>query len=82
MFSNRLAFAGLAVACVTAAGGGGYLATRQTAALNATTTVAPAVAAEAVTPAPAVRETEAVITAEAKPPEPEQPAAAPDRTSP
>jgi hypothetical protein len=59
MFSNRLAFAGLAVACVTAAAGGGYLATRQTAA-NATTLVAPAGPAEAITPG-AVTETEAVI---------------------
>jgi type IV secretory pathway VirB10-like protein len=83
MFSNRLALTGLAVACVTAAGGGGYLATRQTA-FNATTTAAPAVVAEAVPPAPVVRETEAVIAEETKPAEPEQPAAvrpAPRRAS-
>jgi type IV secretory pathway VirB10-like protein len=76
MFSNRLAFAGLAVACVTAAAGGGYLATRQTAP-NATSTVAPALSAEAVAPAPAVRETEAVIVAETKPSVAPLPAAAP-----
>ena len=29
MLSNRLAFAALAVACIGAAAGGGYLATRQ-----------------------------------------------------
>ncbi|HWF84080.1 MAG TPA: hypothetical protein VG222_04515, partial [Vicinamibacterales bacterium] len=31
MFSNRLAFAALGVACIAAAAGGGYLATRQNA---------------------------------------------------
>ena len=29
MLSNRLAFAALAIACIGAAAGGGYLATRQ-----------------------------------------------------
>jgi hypothetical protein len=74
MLSNRLAFAALAVACIGAAAGGGYLATRQntvptpasaqaqTAATPALTT-APAVApqAEAIPPAKAVQETEGVI---------------------
>lgn len=62
MLSNRLAFAALAVACIGAAAGGGYLATRQN------TIPAPAAAQEqpsaAVTPAPA-------------PEAPAQPAAAP-----
>ena len=31
MFSNRLAFAALATACIAAAAGGGYLASRQNA---------------------------------------------------
>jgi len=74
MFSNRLAFAGLAVACLTAAAGGGYLATRQTAP-TAATTDAPGVVAEAISPAAPVRETEGVITETAKAPE-LQPAAA------
>ncbi len=56
MVSNRLAFAGLGFACVLAAGGGGYLATRQSA------VVAPA-SASAVEPRPvqAVQQTEAAI---------------------
>jgi type IV secretory pathway VirB10-like protein len=66
MFSNRLAIAGLAAACIIAAGAGGYLASRQ----HATTPVAVSAAA----PAPAtdtaatvasaqhpVQETEAVV---------------------
>ncbi|PYR07918.1 MAG: hypothetical protein DMG00_16195 [Acidobacteria bacterium] len=68
MLSNRLAFAALAVACVAAAAGGGYLASRQNA------VPAPAAAqtqpVAATTPAPAapaavaerpVQETEAVV---------------------
>src|ERR1700674_5473513 len=60
MFSNRVAFIALAVACVAAAGGGGYLATRQN-----VKPVAPATAV-ALPEAPAhvgkpVQETEAVI---------------------
>src|SRR5450759_2952441 len=51
MLSNRLAFAALAIACIGAAAGGGYLATRQN------VVPAPASAqvqtAAAVTPAPA-----------------------------
>src|ERR1700674_1398058 len=61
MFSNRVAFIALAVACVAAAGGGGYLATRQN-----VKPAAPAPAAVALPEAPAhvgkpVQETEAVI---------------------
>ena len=59
MLSNRLAFIALAVACVAAAAGGGYLATRQ----NAIPAPASAVALSEA-PAPAgkpVQETEAVV---------------------
>jgi hypothetical protein len=56
MFSNRLAFVALAVACIAAAAGGGYLATRQNAvptpASAQTATAAPA-AAQPSPPAPA-----------------------------
>ncbi|HZT78268.1 MAG TPA: TrbI/VirB10 family protein [Vicinamibacterales bacterium] len=75
MLSNRLAFAALAVACIAAAAGGGYLGTRQNAvpapasAQTAAVTQpaqAPAAAAApsaAAAPAPAaVPETEAVVT--------------------
>ena len=61
MFSNRLTFAALAVACITAAGAGGYFASRQN-------TVPVPVAAEqplAVSDAPLVdtpvQETETVV---------------------
>jgi hypothetical protein len=75
MFSNRLAFAALAIACIVAAAGGGYIATRQNAvpapavAQTAQTIptaqaepapVAPAGAVTAPTPA-SVQETEAVV---------------------
>src|SRR4051812_11033048 len=50
--SNRLAFAVLAVACISAAAGGGYLATRQN-------TIPVPTAAEAVTPPSAVPSTPA-----------------------
>lgn len=59
MFSNRLAFAGLSAACIAAAAGGGYLASRQNA------IPAPAAAMTApLTPAASdnpVHETEAVV---------------------
>lgn len=72
--SNRLAFALLAVACISAAAGGGYLATRQNA-IPVPTTAAEAVPPSASTAAPAaapapvpsaaapapVQETEAVV---------------------
>ena len=63
MFSNRLAFAALAVACIAAAAGGGYLASRQS------VTPSPAAVQPAPAPAPAasaarpVQETEAVVAA-------------------
>ena len=74
--SNRLAFALVAVACISAAAGGGYLATRQnaipvpTAAQSANANAAPTTAtpapsetgaAPAAAEKPAVNETEAVI---------------------
>jgi len=71
MLSNRLAFAALAVACIGAAAGGGYLASRQNvvpapaSAEVAAPAPAPAPAltatAEQPAPAPAVQETEAVV---------------------
>jgi hypothetical protein len=68
MLSNRLAFAALAIACLGAAAGGGYLATRQNVvpAPASAETAAPAAALTATAeqlpaPAPAVQETEAVV---------------------
>lgn len=77
MLSNRLAFAALALACIGAAAGGGYLATRQNtvptpasaqsqavAAPVPTAPAAPVVPAESDTPAApakAVQETEGVV---------------------
>ena len=62
MISRSLALGLLAAGCVTAAGGGAYLAVRQ----NAAKPVAPAITAPVATPADAaqqpVSETEAVIT--------------------
>ena len=63
MSSNRLAFAALGLACIAAAAGGGYLASRQNAVpapVVASSTPAPAPAA-AVTPERPVQETEAVV---------------------
>ncbi|HJZ70237.1 MAG TPA: hypothetical protein VKE51_00780 [Vicinamibacterales bacterium] len=68
MLSNRLAFAALAVACIGAAAGGGYLASRQNAvpAPVSAQIQPPAAAAPAPTPGLAaerpVQETEAVVT--------------------
>jgi hypothetical protein len=82
--SNRIAFAAVAVACIAAAGGGGYLASRQnsvpTPAAAQTVPaaqVAPAPAAPPVAPAAPVQETEAVVGDAAKP----APSAAPDSKS-
>ncbi|HYM22303.1 MAG TPA: hypothetical protein VEU08_03820 [Vicinamibacterales bacterium] len=69
MLSNKLAFAALAVACIAAAAGGGYLASRQNAvpAPAAAQSQAPAYGVPATAPAPAaatdrpVQETEAVV---------------------
>jgi hypothetical protein len=60
---NKLVFAGLTVGCLAAAGGGAYLAVRQTQA-------APAVLAAPVTPAAPVTESEGVITPETAAPAP------------
>jgi hypothetical protein len=64
MFSNRLTFGVLAVACVVAAGAGGYLASRQ----NVVPTPAAALASAPATTAPGattperpVEETEAIV---------------------
>src|SRR5258707_442052 len=73
MLSNRFAFVALGIACIGAAAGGGYLATRQNAvpmpaAAQSRDAVAPAAAAA---PSRPVQETEAVIgDAAAKPPAP------------
>ena len=80
MLSNRLAFAALAVACIAAAAGGGYLASRQNAvpAPAAAQVEAPASDA-AVAPARPVQETEAIV-GDAKAPVATEPAkAAPTR---
>ncbi|OFW30068.1 MAG: hypothetical protein A3H97_02240 [Acidobacteria bacterium RIFCSPLOWO2_02_FULL_65_29] len=62
MFSNRLAFAVLAAACVTAAASGAYLATRQNRqSPAAVATLSPVEAPPPSTAAKAVQETEAVI---------------------
>jgi type IV secretory pathway VirB10-like protein len=70
MLSNRLAFAALAVACLGAAAGGGYLASRQNAVPTPASAQvqpqpaplpAPTPAAPAAQPAQPVQETEAVI---------------------
>ena len=68
MLSNRLAFAALAIACIGAAAGGGYLATRQ----NTVPTPASAQGqvagpAPASTPAPALAEAPIAATAPARP---------------
>jgi hypothetical protein len=62
MLSNRLAFAALAVGCLGAAAGGGYLASRQNAvpAPVAAQVQPPAAIAQPVAPQP-VQETEAVV---------------------
>src|SRR5690349_21373997 len=77
MFSNRLAFAALGIACVGAAAGGSYLATRHNVADVASP---PAQAAAATTTTPAaqpVQETEAVVGDTAKPAAAAAPAAEP-----
>jgi len=65
MFSNRLAFALLAAACVGAAAGGGYFASRQSAPVSVAAAVRPTEPAAAPSAASApnspVQETEAVI---------------------
>src|SRR3954468_16706900 len=86
MLSNRLAFVALAIACMGAAAGGGYLATRQntvptpasaeTRSAAAAPAVSPAApATTASSPATPVRETEAIV-GDAPPARPSQKAAA------
>ncbi len=72
MVSNRLAFGAVAIACIAAAGGGGYLATRQNAVptpASAAVNSAPAqaVPAPVATPDRPVQETEAVVGDSPKP---------------
>src|SRR5262245_7414608 len=67
MLSNRLAFAALGAACIAAAAGGGYLASRQNAVPAPVAASAPAVSTEtpgsaALTPERPVQETEAVVS--------------------
>jgi hypothetical protein len=66
MFSNRFALPGLALACIAAAGVGGYFATRQNVAGLAAPT-ASASAAPAVSPSQPVQETEALVSPSAAP---------------
>jgi hypothetical protein len=81
MTPNRLALAALGFTCVAAATGGGYLATRHNAAIEpaAAATVVPASPA-AVSTAPAVHETEAVV-GDAKPAEVVPPRTAKERAT-
>ena len=90
MLSNRLAFAALAVACIAAAAGGGYLASRQNAVpAPAAAQGQPVAPTTAATPAPAapaplaerpVQETEAVVAEPKTPVKSEAPkVAAPKR---
>jgi hypothetical protein len=72
MLSNRLAFAALAVACIAAAAGGSYVASRQNAAPPAATAPG-ALAPETNSPSTPVQETEGLVgdtalKAEAAPP--------------
>jgi hypothetical protein len=72
MLSNRLAFAALGIACVAAAAGGGYLASRQ----NAVPAPVAAISQPALAPTPSlattaerpVQETEAVVNDAARTP--------------
>jgi hypothetical protein len=79
MFSNRLAFTALAVACITAAAGGAFMATRQNAATEKPAAIEmPAAPVEAS--AKPVQETEAIVSpapSAAAAPAPAKPAAAP-----
>ena len=73
MLSNRLAFGVLAVACVTAAAGGGYLASRQNAASAPAAPTVAAVSNDALQAQP-VQETEGIIAeAESSKPAPAAP---------
>src|SRR5438094_10133150 len=83
MLSNRLAFAALATACIAAAAGGGYLASRQNAVpapVAATSAPGPAAAPASAGPAERpVQETEGVVGDAAKPaPVPPPPVVSPE----
>jgi type IV secretory pathway VirB10-like protein len=85
MLSNRLAFAALATACMAAAAGGGYLASRQNAVpapVAATSAPGPAAAPAPASAGPAerpVQETEGVVGDAAKPaPMPPPPVVSPE----
>jgi hypothetical protein len=73
---NKLVFGGLAIGCMAAAAGGGYLAARQAAAPAPSAVEAPAPATMPETAAKPVSESEGVITPEAAP-VPEKPTEAP-----
>ena len=62
MFSNRLAFTALAVASITAAAGGAFLATRQNVATEKPATIETPAAAPVEASAKPVQETEAVVS--------------------
>jgi hypothetical protein len=72
---NKLVFGGLAIGCIAAAAGGGYLAARQSAAPAATAIMAPEVAPqpEAGNGSTPVSESEGVIAPEAASPAPAAP---------
>jgi hypothetical protein len=84
MISNRLAFAAVSVACVAAAAGGGYLATRQSLASSAIAAPAPQAAAPVAAvlpPAQPLAEPVATLTPPSNTP-PAKRASAVDRTTP
>ncbi len=82
MFSNRLAFAALAVACVTAAAGGAYLATRQNVATEKPVAVEAPVAAPVEAASKPVQETEALVAAAPATPPTAAPSPAAERPAP
>src|SRR5687768_16664303 len=67
--SNHAAFALLAVACVTAAGGGAYLATRQNGSVPAPVQAISTETPSATTSSKPVQETEAIVGEPARPPQ-------------
>ncbi|MGE5243627.1 MAG: hypothetical protein ACM3SQ_05330 [Betaproteobacteria bacterium] len=80
MLSNRLAFAAVAVACVAAAGVGGYLASRQNVAPTpVAAAVAPASSPTAAPQAGPVDATEGIVKTPAAEPAPAAPVARPAR---
>ena len=79
MFSNRFAFVALGVACIAAAGAGGYLASRQNQTPAAVTVPAATASTAATTPDRPVQETEAVVRD--TPPAASTPSAATTRTT-